>query len=362
MILVAFGAHPDDVRAGPRRHLGECSCGRASGPDRRLDPRRSAAAPAAASARMRARAPQPRSSARPGSPSGFPTPSSRASIAGRSGRWCRSSGSRSPISPLPPPAAIAIRITSRPITWCDAGRCWRPFAGWRRLLAPHRLPALLYYLLPRARARAEPDLIVDVGTAIERKMAALAAYRSQFVRQRGGLPPRSTRPGSTRPSAGAGGGAGAVAGCDYAEGFQIAYPLVVRDPVELWAAARAEARDHDRIPAQDPGSPAIPPPAARASSPPSSGKSSPGTPLRALHHPCGPGPAPGVRGADCLPSSRGRELPALQFPPAVRPEPGGQDERGDRARIALDIMRSTAAHAVSAYLAREIVRPRPVRW
>jgi bacillithiol biosynthesis deacetylase BshB1 len=114
-------------------------------------------------------------------------------------------------------------------------------AGFRRVApalgAPHRLPALLYY--PSSReSLGEPDLIVDVGMAIERKMAALAAYRSQFVRRRGGPGTPINAPGFLARVRARAAALGAVAGCDYAEGFQIAYPLVVRDPVALWANAK----------------------------------------------------------------------------------------------------------------------------
>ena len=80
---------------------------------------------------------------------------------------------------------------------------------------------------------------MDVGDGIERKMAALAAYRSQFVRPRGGpATPLNVAGFLARVKARAA-ALGAIAGCDYAESFQLGYPLVVRDPAALLAAARA---------------------------------------------------------------------------------------------------------------------------
>jgi len=107
--------------------------------------------------------------------------------------------------------------------------------------APHHLPALLYY--PSSReSLGEPGLIVDVGAAIERKMTALAAYRSQFVRGRKGTRTPLNAPGFLARVRARAAALGAVAGCDYAEGFQIAYPLVVRDPVAVFRATGAGGR------------------------------------------------------------------------------------------------------------------------
>jgi N-acetylglucosamine malate deacetylase 1 len=111
-------------------------------------------------------------------------------------------------------------------------------AGFRRVApalgAPHAARAVLYYPASR-QLFAEPDLLVDIHGAIQQKLEALAAYRTQFVRRRGGPATPLNVPGFLDRVRARAAAQGIAAGLEHAEAFMIDRPIVARDPAPLFA-------------------------------------------------------------------------------------------------------------------------------
>lgn len=94
-------------------------------------------------------------------------------------------------------------------------------------LPAHRPERLLYYFV---YTDVPPSLIVDVSGAYPRKEAALAAYRSQFLRETGGeVPTPINDPAFLRRIRARDARWGASIGAEYGEGLLMREPLGVDD-------------------------------------------------------------------------------------------------------------------------------------
>ena len=94
---------------------------------------------------------------------------------------------------------------------------------------PHRPAAVLFY--PSSREPlAHPHLIVDVSATIGHKMRALAAYKSQFVRGRGGPATPLNAAGFLARVKARAQAAGLEVDAAYGEAFLLDRPLKARDP------------------------------------------------------------------------------------------------------------------------------------
>lgn len=103
--------------------------------------------------------------------------------------------------------------------------------------APHRTRAVLFY--PSSREPlADPDLIVDVSATIDQKMSALARYTSQFVRPPGGPATRLNEPGFLERIRARAAAVGLEAGVAFGEAFRAERPFLVSDPFQVLAAGR----------------------------------------------------------------------------------------------------------------------------
>jgi bacillithiol biosynthesis deacetylase BshB1 len=103
-------------------------------------------------------------------------------------------------------------------------------SGYAAQGAPHRPSLILFYpasreTLPRAH------VVVDVGATLERKMEALACYASQFVRAPGGPATPINAEGFLERVRARGAVAGLEIGVAYGEAFLADRPLGVRDPL-----------------------------------------------------------------------------------------------------------------------------------
>jgi bacillithiol biosynthesis deacetylase BshB1 len=111
---------------------------------------------------------------------------------------------------------------------------YEPGAG-----APHRPRLVLYY--PSSREPyARPPLVVDVSATIDRKMAALACYASQFLRAPAGPATLLNAPGFLERVRARAAACGIELGLAHAEPFFPDRPLVASDPLKLLALAMEE--------------------------------------------------------------------------------------------------------------------------
>ncbi len=284
-----------------------------------------------------------------------------------------------------PPAATATPTTSKRTTSCGA-RCYLaglvkvdPEAG-----PPHRPAAVLFY--PSSREPlAHPHLVIDVSATIGHKMHALAAYKSQFVRRRGGPATPLNAAGFLARVRARAEAAGLEVEAAFGEAFLLDRPLKARDPFfVLGGLALAAERD--------------------------------GRPPRAGAHPLRLGPhagggeldraTSGLRiGITCYPSAGGSGIVATELGkelarrghdvhfithavpvrlrefeeriafhpveaesyPLFNHQPyalnlaAKMSEVIERENLEILHVHYALPHAVSAYLAKQIVRPRPVR-
>ncbi len=96
----------------------------------------------------------------------------------------------------------------------------------------HRPRLILFY--PSSREPVgRPDLVVDVSATIERKMAALAAYTSQFVRAAGTAATPLNAEGFLERVMARAATAGLDLGIAFGEPFFLDRPLAVDDPLRL---------------------------------------------------------------------------------------------------------------------------------
>jgi N-acetylglucosamine malate deacetylase 1 len=94
---------------------------------------------------------------------------------------------------------------------------------------PHRPAALLFY--PSSREPlAHPHLVIDVSATIGQKMKALAAYKSQFVRRRGGPATPLNVAGFLARVRARAEAAGLEVEARFGEAFLLDRPLKARDP------------------------------------------------------------------------------------------------------------------------------------
>ncbi len=102
--------------------------------------------------------------------------------------------------------------------------------------APHSPGLVLYY--PSSREPlAHPAVVVDVSATIERKMEALAAHASQFVRAPGGPATAINAAGFLEQVRARAAAAGLELGIAHGEPFLLDRPLRVADPLVLAGAA-----------------------------------------------------------------------------------------------------------------------------
>ncbi len=100
--------------------------------------------------------------------------------------------------------------------------------------APHRTSLVLFY--PSSREMfGRPDLIVDISAVIDRKMAVLACYTSQFIRVRGGLVTPLNAPGFLERVKARAAAVGIDRGIEHGEPFFLDRPLTTTDPLRLLA-------------------------------------------------------------------------------------------------------------------------------
>lgn len=110
------------------------------------------------------------------------------------------------------------------------------FAGLRKMhpdLAPHRPSAVIYYFLSKA---AEPTFLVDVTSVYQQKKQAVLSHQSQFGSVHVHTTYLNSGPGKfTDLVESRDRYFGSLAGVMFAEGFAVAAPLLVSDPMELWS-------------------------------------------------------------------------------------------------------------------------------
>lgn len=71
----------------------------------------------------------------------------------------------------------------------DAARFWAKFVKTDMPGQPHHPQRIIYYLSVHLRLHVQPSLVLDISPHLERKMQALACYRSQFIEGRPTAPP-----------------------------------------------------------------------------------------------------------------------------------------------------------------------------
>lgn len=98
---------------------------------------------------------------------------------------------------------------------------------------PHSVGGLIH---ARYSAQFEPSFYVDITAAIEKKRAAIACYASQFEAQVGEPQTRLSNPGFVEQLLARGQALGLSAGAQHAESYRSHGPLVLRDPLALFAA------------------------------------------------------------------------------------------------------------------------------
>lgn len=102
--------------------------------------------------------------------------------------------------------------------------------------APHRPRLVLFY--PSSREPyGRPGVAIDVSAAIDRKMAALACYSSQFMRVRGGPATPLNAEGFLDRVRARAAACGIELGVGYAEPFFPDRPLLASDPLRLLGLA-----------------------------------------------------------------------------------------------------------------------------
>jgi bacillithiol biosynthesis deacetylase BshB1 len=101
---------------------------------------------------------------------------------------------------------------------------------------PHNVGGLLH---ARYSVHFEPSFYVDVSAAVERKLAAIRCYGSQFQGKLGEPQTRLSNPGFVDQLMARGAAFGLAVGVAHAEVYRSAGPLVVNDPVALFSAQGA---------------------------------------------------------------------------------------------------------------------------
>jgi bacillithiol biosynthesis deacetylase BshB1 len=87
---------------------------------------------------------------------------------------------------------------------------------------PHRPEWVYFYMIHTPFA---PSIVVDISAVWERKLAALAAYRSQFSSEASGPETAISRPGFLRAVEARAAWFGAMIGADYGEPFHLPGPV-----------------------------------------------------------------------------------------------------------------------------------------
>lgn len=98
---------------------------------------------------------------------------------------------------------------------------------------PHSVHALLH---AKYSAEFEPSFYVDVSSVADKKLEAILCYRSQFMAKPGEPETRLSNPGFTAQLMARGCAFGLGAGCEHAEAYKSAGPLVMSDPVGFFGA------------------------------------------------------------------------------------------------------------------------------
>jgi len=96
---------------------------------------------------------------------------------------------------------------------------------------PHSIRGLLH---ARFSAYFEPSFYVDVSEVADVKLQAILCYSSQFKQKSGEPETRLSNPGFTEQLMARGRAFGLAAGCDHAEVYRSAGPVVIGDPVGLY--------------------------------------------------------------------------------------------------------------------------------
>lgn len=102
--------------------------------------------------------------------------------------------------------------------------------------SPHRPEWVYYYMLHQP---FEPSFVVDVSTVWERRMAAVLAYRSQFLAEEDESPTALSRPDFKRFLEARAIYFGAMIGAAYGEAFYLPGPLPLRQMPGLSGAPPA---------------------------------------------------------------------------------------------------------------------------
>lgn len=112
------------------------------------------------------------------------------------------------------------------------------FAGLIKMhpdLPPHRPKAVIYYFLSRA---TEPSFLVDVSSVYQQKKQAVLSHQSQFGSAHVHTTYLNSGPGKfTDLVESRDRYFGSLAGVSFAEGFSVAAPLLVSDPMKLWSSS-----------------------------------------------------------------------------------------------------------------------------
>jgi bacillithiol biosynthesis deacetylase BshB1 len=121
-----------------------------------------------------------------------------------------------------------------------AGLARYPAAG-----APHR-PALILFYPASREAPPRASVVVDISATLERKMEALACYGSQFVRAAGGPATPLNAEGFLERVRSRAAVAGMEIGVSYGEPFVADRPLRAVDPLAVLGSPTPESREKAR--------------------------------------------------------------------------------------------------------------------
>jgi bacillithiol biosynthesis deacetylase BshB1 len=110
------------------------------------------------------------------------------------------------------------------------------FASKQKYTAPGQAHSIHALLHAKYSAEFEPSFYVDVSAVADKKLEAILCYHSQFKPKPGEPETRLSNPGFTAQLMARGVAFGLAAGCDHAEAYRSAGPLVVNNPLEFFTS------------------------------------------------------------------------------------------------------------------------------
>jgi len=110
------------------------------------------------------------------------------------------------------------------------------FASKQKYDAPGEAHSVRALLHAKYSAEFEPSFFVDVSSVAQVKLDAILCYASQFKPKAGEPETRLSNPSFTEQLMARGRALGLAAGCDHAEAYRSAGPMLMNDPVGFYGA------------------------------------------------------------------------------------------------------------------------------